>query len=208
LENLRKGAKRRAFRRIRALQEIPQSASNSQWQSRRRKPTQLAQFRLAHAPLNQYLKRIGRVDSARCPAYGDEGSEETAEHFLLRCSAYAHEAPAASKLRKPMTMETVVKKYGADEGNSQILHKSNESLQTAEHGGPVIPRIHHHHHHHHPPSRPQYFPLVTTKRAPDLGKALSHKPSDKTIHGRSLANANSTTSPPEGRRSRRTQRPP
>ena len=30
--------------------------------------SRISQLRIGHAPLNQYLKRIGRVDSARCPA--------------------------------------------------------------------------------------------------------------------------------------------
>ena len=71
----------------------------------------IAQFRLGHAPTNQYLKRIGKVDSARCPACGEE--VETVEHFLLRCKSYAHERWAltqhASKLHKPMTMQTLLR---------------------------------------------------------------------------------------------------
>ena len=72
--------------------------------------SRIAQFRLGHAPVNQHLKRIRRVDSARFPACGDE--EETAEHFMLRCPAYAHErwalAQQVKKLRKPMAMETLL----------------------------------------------------------------------------------------------------
>jgi len=70
----------------------------------------IAQFRLGHMPINQYLKRIGRVDSARCPACRD--GEETAEHFMLRCPAYAHErwalAQQAKKICKPMAIETLL----------------------------------------------------------------------------------------------------
>lgn len=72
--------------------------------------SRIAQFRLEHAPVNQYLKRMKRVDSARCPACGDE--EETAEHFMLRCPTYAHErwalAQQAKKIRKPMAMDTLL----------------------------------------------------------------------------------------------------
>ena len=68
------------------------------------------QFRLGHTPENQYLKRTRRADSARCPACGDK--EETVEHFMLRCPAYAHERWAltekAKKLRKPMEMEILL----------------------------------------------------------------------------------------------------
>ena len=47
------------------------------------------QLRVGHAPLNKYLFRIGKVDSAHCPACGTD--EETVEHFMLRCPKYAHE---------------------------------------------------------------------------------------------------------------------
>ena len=52
-----------------------------------REAASLAQFRLSHAPDldvwtlgNFYLKRIRKVDSARCPACGTD--EETIEHYL------------------------------------------------------------------------------------------------------------------------------
>ena len=72
--------------------------------------SRIAQFRLTHTPTNQYLKRIGKVDSARCLACGDE--RETIEHLLLRCPVYAHERwkleQQATKLKKPLTMETLM----------------------------------------------------------------------------------------------------
>jgi len=84
--------------------------SSSQPELSRVDASRIAQFRLGHAPINQYLKRIGRVDSARCLACGED--VETAEHFLLNCKNYAHKrwalAQCASKLRKPMTMQTVL----------------------------------------------------------------------------------------------------
>ena len=49
----------------------------------------LFQLRTGHAPLNSYLSRFKRVDSARCPACGRE--QETPEHFILRCPKYEHE---------------------------------------------------------------------------------------------------------------------
>ncbi|KAH9957513.1 hypothetical protein BC827DRAFT_1225232, partial [Russula dissimulans] len=51
--------------------------------------SRIAQFRLTHAPTNQYLKRIGKVDSARCPACGED--EEN-----------------GSKHRKRLSMETLL----------------------------------------------------------------------------------------------------
>jgi len=84
--------------------------SSSQPDLSRVDASRIAQFRLGHAPTNQYLKRIGRVDSARCPACGKD--TETTEHFLLRCESYAHKrwalAQHASKLRKPMTLQTIL----------------------------------------------------------------------------------------------------
>jgi hypothetical protein len=78
----------------------------------RKASSQIAQLRLSHAPVNQYLKRIGKVDSARCPACGAE--QETIEHFLLLCPSYAHERWAlerqAKKLRRHLTMETILGK--------------------------------------------------------------------------------------------------
>ena len=72
--------------------------------------SRIAQFRLGHMPTNQYLKRIGKVDSARCLACGKE--VETVEHFLLRCKSYMHKRWAltqhASKLRKPMMIQMLL----------------------------------------------------------------------------------------------------
>ncbi len=51
--------------------------------------SRITQFRLTHIPLNRYLKRIRRVDNARCPACSKD--EKNIEHFLLRCPSYAHE---------------------------------------------------------------------------------------------------------------------
>jgi hypothetical protein len=70
----------------------------------------IAQLRIAHAPVNQYLDRIGRASSSRCPACGDES--ETVEHFLLRCPNYAHKIweidRQAKTRRKPLTLETLL----------------------------------------------------------------------------------------------------
>ena len=72
--------------------------------------SKISQLRLKHFPLNGYLKRIRRVDSARCPACGED--TESIEHFLLRCPSYAHErwtlAHHARKKHKPLTIKTLV----------------------------------------------------------------------------------------------------
>ena len=55
----------------------------------RRMASLLFQLRVGHAPLNGYLNRFKKVDSARCPACGE--TAETTDHFILRCPKYAHE---------------------------------------------------------------------------------------------------------------------
>jgi hypothetical protein len=48
----------------------------------------LFQLRTGHIPLNAYLHRFKRTESAKCPACGYHN--ETPQHFLLDCPAYAH----------------------------------------------------------------------------------------------------------------------
>ena len=47
------------------------------------------QLRSGHIPLNAYLFRFKKKESAQCPACG--ASKETPQHFLLECPAYAYE---------------------------------------------------------------------------------------------------------------------
>jgi hypothetical protein len=72
--------------------------------------SRIAQLRLTHVPLNGYLKRINRTDSARCPACGDD--VENTEHFLLRCPNYAHErwplTQLARKKRVTLTLKALL----------------------------------------------------------------------------------------------------
>ena len=73
-----------------------------------RKMTSLIfQLRVGHAPLNRYLHRFKKVDSARCPACGEQ--YETVEHFLLHCPKYAHECwPMLQKLRRAVPSTTEI----------------------------------------------------------------------------------------------------
>jgi hypothetical protein len=70
----------------------------------------ILQLRLSHTPINQFLKHIGKVDSARCPACREE--EETIEHYLLACPSHAHEIWAlnrqARKIRKQLSLKTLL----------------------------------------------------------------------------------------------------
>jgi len=69
-----------------------------------------SQLRLTHIPLNSYLKRFKRADSARCPACGADN--ESIEHFLLICPGYAHErwalARQVKKTRKPLSLKSLL----------------------------------------------------------------------------------------------------
>jgi ribonuclease HI len=49
----------------------------------------LFQLRTGHIPLNAYLHRFKRTESAKCPAC--RYHNETPQHFLLNCPGYAHE---------------------------------------------------------------------------------------------------------------------
>ena len=55
----------------------------------RKGASQLYQTRTGHFPLNAYLHRFKRTESASCSACGH--SNETPQHFILNCLAYAHE---------------------------------------------------------------------------------------------------------------------
>ena len=66
----------------------------------------ITQLWLTHFRLNGYLKRIGRVNNARCLACGED--EEDIKRYLLRCQAYTHERwpliQHAAKKHKPITL--------------------------------------------------------------------------------------------------------
>ena len=55
----------------------------------RRSASAITQLRISHVPLNSYLSRFCKVNSAHCPACGE--NNETVEHFLLHCPGFAHE---------------------------------------------------------------------------------------------------------------------
>jgi len=70
----------------------------------------ISQLAITHIPLNAYLKRFKKVDSARCPACGAD--EESVEHFLLTCPGYMYERwmfkKEATKLSKTLNLETIL----------------------------------------------------------------------------------------------------
>lgn len=71
----------------------------------RRMASLVFQLRVEHAPLNKYLHRFKKVESASCPACGDPC--ESVEHFLLRCPKYAHERwPLLARLNRTVPSMT------------------------------------------------------------------------------------------------------
>ena len=70
----------------------------------------VAQLMILHIPLNAYLQRFKKVDSAHCPTCG--AKREDLEHFLLFCPSYAHKRwllkQQAKKKRKCLTMEMLL----------------------------------------------------------------------------------------------------
>jgi len=69
----------------------------------------ILQLAIMHIPLNLYLKRFQRADSANCPTCG--ATNEAVEHFLLACPSYMRERwklrSEALKLSKNTHIETV-----------------------------------------------------------------------------------------------------
>jgi len=72
--------------------------------------SRITQLRMQHAPLNSYLYRFKRVDSANCPACG--AINEDIAHFLLFCPNYAHECWTlgrhARRRKKTLALETLL----------------------------------------------------------------------------------------------------
>ena len=96
----------RRFKRFRAPDIVTPSSKKfitliSDRRLTKRMMSLIFQLRVGHAPLNSYLHRFKKVDSAHCPACGEE--QETAEHFMLRCPNYEHERWALLKHVKSST---------------------------------------------------------------------------------------------------------
>ena len=76
----------------------------------RRSASLITQLYIGHIPLNDYLRRFKKTDSARCPACG--AGSETVAHFLLECPIYAHErwilAKRLNKRGKELTLENIL----------------------------------------------------------------------------------------------------
>jgi len=88
----------------------------------------ISQLRLTHIPLNSYLKRFKRVDSKQCPACGAD--EETIEHYLLFCLAYAHKrwalARQVKKKKKLLTIKTLL-------GESNLVTLLENYINATQH---------------------------------------------------------------------------
>jgi ribonuclease HI len=91
----------------------------------------IAQLRLNHFPINHYLKRIGRVDKAQCPACGADN--ETIEHYLLTCPSYAHERweleQHARKIKKRDDAQNTPRQTRNGDSSS-MLHQSHATTKA------------------------------------------------------------------------------
>jgi ribonuclease HI len=98
----------------------------------RRSASHITQLYIGHIPLNDYLKRFKRVDSARCPACG--AGPESVRHFLMECPIYAHERwileERLSRRKKVLTFETLL---GEEEAAIPLSNYITTSLRFASH---------------------------------------------------------------------------
>jgi len=92
----------------------------------------ITQLYIGHVPLNDYLKRFKKADSARCPAC--RAAPETVRHFLLECPIYAHErwilTRRLSKRDKELTLENIL---GDEEAFLSLSNYINASHRFARH---------------------------------------------------------------------------
>jgi ribonuclease HI len=93
----------------------------------------ISQLRIGHAPLNAYLHRFKRVDSARCPACG--AAEETTEHFLLKCEAYAYERQTLKKKLEKKKTKLSLETLLSDERAATLLVKYTETTHRFDQPG-------------------------------------------------------------------------
>jgi ribonuclease HI len=97
----------------------------------RRSASLVTQLLLEHIPLNDYLKRIKKVDKANCPACGS--SRETVKHFLLECPGYAYERWVLEKrLRKRHKTLTLENLLGDAESTVPLVNFINASLRFTQ----------------------------------------------------------------------------
>ena len=94
----------------------------------------IAQLWLTHFPLNGYLKRIGKVNNARCPVCGED--KEDIKHFLLRCQAYAHKRwpliQHATKKCKPLTLQTALGDLQLTLPLAAYIHATGRFVRSGE----------------------------------------------------------------------------
>ncbi len=93
----------------------------------RRSASLITQLYIGHVPLNDYLKRFKKVDSARCPACG--AAPETVRHFLLECPIYTHErwilARRLSSRDRELTLENIMRDEEAFLSLSNYINASH-----------------------------------------------------------------------------------
>ena len=100
--------------------------------------SRIAQLHLNHAPVNHFLKRIGRMDSARCPACGAD--DEMVKHFLIACPIYAHKRWPLEQLAKKRQKQLMTELLLEDKQMTiplakfiEAMHRFNSGEQTTQH---------------------------------------------------------------------------
>ena len=92
----------------------------------------ISQILTNHIPLNTYLFKIKKVDSAQCPACGV--SHETIRHVILMCPIYAFKRwpleQHLKKKRKEMSLENIL-------GDTEFIKSLVNFLKATHHFTPI-----------------------------------------------------------------------
>ena len=70
----------------------------------------LMQIRTGHFPINAYLKRFHRSESAKCDRC-DKEADKTVEHFLFTCKAHQDQRRDILKLSTPPPPDTCLSRW-------------------------------------------------------------------------------------------------
>ena len=83
-----------------------------------------------HVPLNAYLHRFKRKESAQCPACG--ARKETPQHFLLECPAYAHERRKLKQRRGELEAKFAELVTREEDNRPSPLHPGNWKVRGGQ----------------------------------------------------------------------------
>ncbi len=100
----------------------------------RTEASRIAQIRILYFLLNSYLKRVWKVNNARCVVC--RADEETTKHFLLKCLSYAHErwtlTQHTRKKCKALTLKTLLGDLQFTLPLAAYIHTSGRFMQSGE----------------------------------------------------------------------------